>query len=175
MKFGEQFISETFAYTGGSGIRILDSCRLCVKTADDRNHSYAVGTLLYSSGRHTQRLRIEYEKGESIFIGIRSQSMPLKATSAKNAYQTPSSYGWSLGNYLVLNGQIIKENWISVNEEYVFQLVIDCDGRTLAIREERSIRFPNMQSMSVDLSQAPFPWQLFVVLQNKNDFVRLLW
>ena len=176
LKFDERFLSDTFSEKVNSNVKIIDNQRLCVKTGEDQHCAYVTGNLLYFQGKHLIKLMVSLTKQRIGFIGIRPANLPIQVNSTKNYLPIPSTFGVD-NDCLVLNGQcaLIGQAWTTVCPTNNFQIELDCDSRTMYIIRCQSFGTKEyVVTRFIDLTLAPFPWQLFIVLKDKNDYLRLL-
>jgi hypothetical protein len=176
LKFDERFLSDTFSEKVNSNVKIIDNQHLCVKIGEDQHCAYVNGNLLYFQGKHLIKLMISLTNGQIGFIGIRPANLPIQVKSTKTYLPIPYTFGID-NNGLVINGRcaLIGLSWHTLCPKNTFYIELDCDSRTMYIRRDQF--YSNIHPAPVrfiDLTLAPFPWQLFIVLKDKNDYVRLL-
>lgn len=157
----------------------------------------AVGSIPYQSGIHKIRIKVEYGRP---FIGILSHNIAIIDSKLTRRpyyfwkypvyYRSDSTYGWctagsvrthgfhwypTYNSYRIINGkespaQIEWEKAIMEDND-IFQLIINCDRRELEITNETQ---GNHDIIKVDLWNAPLPWRLFVVFCDLKSRVHLL-
>jgi hypothetical protein len=161
-----QDTSDVFENVCGNA-EIKEKGRLVVKTISG-GHTQIRGKSSYSTGRHALRFRVEQLNGW-IFFGIISKSQFMTVES----YYSSSSYGWSNQNqiYVGVSNQVNREQTIEIIQNDVMILSIDCDKRTIGLKNERLNR---TIELSVDINKCPFPWQLHLNLHAANTHVRIL-
>jgi hypothetical protein len=157
---------ERFQMTNDPDVQLTENSRIYEKIGTD-GWRCAFGTLTYSTGIH--RIRLKLDKGKvNILMGICSQ---IKPPTAPYFYDKPTTHGWFTHGYVMKNGQGSHPGWPQVNENDILELTINCNGRSLTIRNERSLAQNQMQ---VNIDEAPFPWCLLVVLFHKDSRVSLV-
>ena len=62
-------------------------------------------------------------------------------------------------------------NGDEITTDDVLHLTFDCDRRQIELLHERKNK---RHTLLVDIAQAPFPWQLLLVLDYLGDSVRIL-
>ncbi|CAF3202273.1 unnamed protein product [Rotaria sp. Silwood2] len=176
-KFDERYLSDTFSEKVNSNVKVLDNQRLCIKITEDQHCAYVTGNLLYFQGKHLIKLMTVLTKERIGFIGIRPANLPIQINSTKTSL--PISYTFGIDNKsLVINGICANtvQEWQTLNPVNTFLIELDCDSRTMHITRNQyySTNSPVVYVRFIDLTLAPFPWQLFIALKDKNDYVRLL-
>lgn len=143
-------------------------------TSSDWNYEYVLGEQSYHEGRHTILFRIEKcGVPYNIFFGCISSD----AIRNRISINSSSAVGWAGFNQVfrhgVRNGNLNWHGYYSsqIAAHDVLSLTFDCDKRQIELFHEDS----NMRHiLSVDVQQAPLPWQLLVMLTDKEDCVRIL-
>lgn len=154
-------------WTVGSGdVQLSDDDRRCEKISHGVYQS-VFGSQTYSEGVHRVRLRLE-EGRENVLMGICSYS---KTLAGPVFYNTPSTHGWFVHGYSVINGRDPQPGWPQVNENDVVELKINCDEQTLRIYNERS---GAQSSMEVNMYEAPLPWCLLVIFNLQHSRVSIV-
>jgi hypothetical protein len=158
---------ERFRTTNSSDIQLTDGDRRCEKITQHPNWQHISGTLDYSNGTH--RIRLKLEKGHyDILLGICSLNKP---PTGPYLYDKPTTHGWFIHGYTVVNGQNPKPQWSAADENDILELIINCDERSLSILNENT---QAKSSMRVDINEAPFPWCLLVLFHYKGSRVSLV-
>ncbi|CAF3273480.1 unnamed protein product [Rotaria socialis] len=142
-----------------------------VATCDSSvNHREIRGRNRYSSGVHKIRLYIEQAEQFWMFLGITSEPTPLRHLFCS----APCTYGWSNDNNIWTNGQKCRNssnNIIEMKKNDIVSLILDCNNRTMVMINERTNR---KYELSVNTANCPFPWQLYLNLNEANSCVRIL-
>jgi hypothetical protein len=155
-----------FWTVGNGDVQLSDDDRRCKKITDGIYQS-VFGTQTYSHGIHRIRLRLE-EGTANILMGICSYS---KTLAGPVHYNTPSTHGWFMHGYIVINGREPQPGWPQVNENDILELKINCDDQTLSIANERT---GAQSSMEVSLYEAPLPWCLLVLFNLQHSRVSIV-
>lgn len=174
--FEERHLTETFAETNQSHVRVLDERRLAIKTGDEQQCAFVTGHVHYFQGKHSIKLMQLVTRGEMGFIGIRPVNVPLEVRAGKNYLPVKNTFGVD-NTCLVVNGEQVSwaANWLTLWPLNIFRLHLDCDSRSMTItRDQYQTSNDRLPVRFVDLTLAPLPWQLFIVLKGKNDYVRIL-
>lgn len=161
-------MNEVFAHCIGD-IRIEDNGYVA-QHGTTMNDGSVRGNSEYKSGRHRLRFKIE-NYSTWVFIGILSKVTSLENTS----YKSSTSYGWVSEDYYFISGQPHKTaNIFSVynnHENDIIELIIDVANQTLHYTNERINR---LQTMTINTTKCPLPWQLIISLTDFNGRIRLL-
>lgn len=144
------------------------------RTNTDWNYEYVLGEQSYYEGRHTIPFRIE-RSGEpyNIFFGCISSA----AFRNRISINSTSAVGWAGFNQVFQHGvhnsdpnsHGYQSNEIAVND--VLSLTFDCDKRQIELFHEDTNK---RHILNVDVQQAPLPWQLLVMLADRDDCVRIV-
>jgi len=157
------------------GSVILDDDGLIAKHANnDWNYEYVLGEQFYSEGRHTILFKIE-QSGipYNIFFGCISS----EAIQSRISVKSPFTVGWFGFNQVYqhgirndnLNLHGYNSNVIAAND--VLYLTFDCDKKQIELFHEDTNK---RHILSVNIEQAPLPWQLLMMLTDKDDCVRII-
>lgn len=128
----------------------------------------ACGTNLYSSGVYHLRFRIIEKFYNAPFLGICTSSQPM----TEHMIRCPSTNGWSNFEFPVINGKeevTAKDRILRPGD--ALKMTIDCDRQQLLLRHLRTNR---LSQLTIDIRVCPFPWKLLVVLQRRDDAIRIL-
>ena len=161
--------NDLFERVSDSKIRIEDDGKKATHNGSTNCAVEIRGKKEYTTGCHTIILQIEECTGW-MFMGINSKSTPLQNQS----YNSISAYGWSSNNYLWTKGtgqantfapsfQLKKSDLVSVT--------FDCDTRKMSVT---NLRTKGKYEVDVDIGCCPFPWQLHVIIYERNNRVRIL-
>ncbi|CAF1687538.1 unnamed protein product, partial [Adineta ricciae] len=159
-----------------ANVKIIDNQRLCVKSGEEQQCGYVAGNLLYFQGRHFINLMTSFTNGRIGFIGIRPANLPIDMKPTKNFLPMSSTFGID-DKCLVMNGQCIDIalRWSTLCPKNTFHIELDCGSRTMhIIRRQYYTNDTPPPSKFIDLTLAPLPWQLFIVLRDQHDYVRLM-
>jgi hypothetical protein len=140
----------------------------------DMNFAYIFGQQYYSQGRQTVRFQIEQSSTPyNIFFGCTSS----RTIKSEIRLYSSSIIGWFGYN------QVCQHGFVNSNSEAhgynsheivtndVLYLTFNCEKRQLELFHERTNK---RHLVTVNMDEAPFPWQLLLVLTNINDCVRIL-
>jgi hypothetical protein len=137
-------------------------------------YSYIRGGLLYSHGRHTIRFKIEECKTPyCIFFGCVSSHVAL----TQDVFWSPAAVGWFGSNQVYEHGRCStnckKYGYRSqlIQKKDVLRLTFDCDKKRMTLFNER---LNTTCTLTVNTNNAPYPWQLLMVMLRKGDSVRIL-
>ncbi|CAF3607929.1 unnamed protein product [Rotaria socialis] len=140
----------------------------------DLDVAHIIGKKFYSHGRHTARFKIQQlTRPYSIFFGCISSSVVPEVLT----YKSSSVVGWFGYNEIYQHGVWNNNANVHGYDSYQFDrndvvnLTLDCDQQRLELFHER---FNKTHKLSVDIDQAPFPWQILVVLTHEDDCVKIL-
>ena len=129
-----------------------------------------LGEELYSHGRRTVRLRIQYSQTfYNTFLGCISP----RAIDRKVHFSSTFAAGWFGHNQIYQHG-LIKDNAYDCSQfrnNDILRLTFDCDKRRIELHHERTNTNNQLQ---IDTSKAPLPWRLLVVLCRPKDCLRIL-
>ena len=161
-------MNDLFERVSDNRVRITEDGRMATHNASTTCAVEIRGKNEYSTGRHTILLQIEESTGW-MFVGMNSKSTPLQNES----YTSRSAYGWSSNNYVWIKGtgqpnttnptfQLQKNDLISV--------VFDCNVRKISVTNQRT---NGNYELDVDIEICPFPWQLHVILYERNNRIRI--
>jgi hypothetical protein len=154
---------------------ILDEEGLLAKhTNDDWNYEYILGERLYSEGRQTVLFKIEQSGTPyNIFFGCIS-SQAIQSIISVNSSFTLGWFGYNqIYQHAVridnsdLHGYSSQE--IATND--ILHLTFDCDKKQIELFHEDTNK---NHVLRVNIAKTPFPWQLLMVLTDKDDCVRIL-
>lgn len=160
---------DLFEQVSDTKVRIGEDGKLASHDASTNCAVEIRGKNEYSTGCHTILLQIEECTGW-MFTGINSKSTPLQNQS----YNSKSAYGWSSNNYLWKNGNgqsITSAPSFQLKKSDLVSLVLDCDARKVCVINQRT---DGKYELDIDIELCPFPWQLHVVLYERNNRVRIL-
>jgi len=174
--------AERFDETGGYGHSLLNNKQVFEKLYATYGGNYACGQQKYSTGQHHIRFQLEPVLGgreaNTILVGIISSSVTPKDQYFNRA---PSTYAWETSSHewedettIVQNGEhqkVSKDRWSGAETGDILELTIDCDQRTISIKNETK---KGRSSMNVDLKNSPLPWKFIVIFSLYADRVRLL-
>ncbi|CAF1507304.1 unnamed protein product [Adineta ricciae] len=149
-----------------SDVQLTDNDRRCEKITQGV-YQCVFGSQTYSNGTHRVRLKLE-EGTANILMGICSYS---KTLAGPVHYNTPSTHGWFVHGYTVINGRDPQPGWPQVNENDILELKINCDDQSMTIYNERS---GAKSSMDVNLYEAPLPWCLLILFNLKHSRVSIV-
>jgi len=172
-KMSTAMTQERFSKVIGS--TILDEEGLLAKhNNEDWNHEYILGEQLYYQGRHTVTFKIE-QNGipYNIFFGCISSQAIQTRISIKSSFTT----GWFGYNQVYQHGirndksnlHDYNSNEFATND--ILHLTFDCEKRQIELYHEDTNK---KHILRVNINEAPFPWQLFMVLTDKDDCIRIL-
>ncbi|UJR32159.1 hypothetical protein I4U23_019626 [Adineta vaga] len=153
----------------------LDNDGLLAKhTSNDWNYEYVLGEQRYSEGRHTILFKIE-QCGipYNLFFGCISSEVIQKRISI-NSISTAGWFGFNqVYQHGIRNGNPsvhgYNSNEIAAND--VLYLTFDCEKKQLELFHEDTNK---RHVISVNIEKAPLPWQLLMMLTDKDDCVRIL-
>jgi hypothetical protein len=157
------------------GSAILNEGGFLAKHSDENwNYEYILGEQLYSNGRHTLRFKIE-QNGipYNIFFGCISS----QAIGSRISIQSSFSVGWFGHNQVYQNGtrnsnpKLHGYNSSEIATNDILHLTFDCDKKQIELFHEDTNK---THILRVNIKKAPFPWQLLMVLTDKDDCVRIL-
>jgi hypothetical protein len=157
------------------GSMILNEGGLLAKhTNEDWNYEYVLGERLYSQGRHTIQFKIEQNGTPyNIFFGCISSQAIQHRISIKSSF----TIGWFGYNQVYQHG-IRNDNpnlhGYNSNEfatDDLVQLTFDCERKQIELFHEDTNK---KHVLEIDITKAPFPWQLLMVLTDKDDCVRII-
>jgi hypothetical protein len=135
---------------------------------------YFLGQQRYSQGRQTVRLKIEQSNTPyNIFFGCISS----QAIEKEISFYSPFVAGWFGGDDIYQHGPCFvgakdhdyKSDNIRTND--VLQLTFNCEEKQIELFQER---LNKRLTLSVNINEAPFPWQMLLVLAYQNDRVRII-
>ncbi|CAF3337531.1 unnamed protein product [Rotaria socialis] len=155
--------SECFEKIAGNA-ELDENCLVAKKT--DVPSASIRGTILYSTGTHQIRFRVEHLSNKSIFIGVTPSTEQMTTTS----FKLPSSFGWWDTKFPVIRGIQVESGSFSMLAGDEISLTIACNEARLVYHNKRS----GLRSMSVNLDFCPLPWQLLVVLGAGENKIRIL-
>jgi hypothetical protein len=157
------------------GNAILNEGGLFAKHSnEDWNYEYILGEQLYSKGRHTLRFKIEQNGTPyNIFFGCISS----RAIGNRISIQSLLSVGWFGYNQVYQHGTRncnsklhgYNSSEFSIND--ILHLTFDCEKKQIELFHEDTNK---THILRIDIKKAPFPWQLLMVLTDKDDCVRIL-
>lgn len=151
-----------------AGVQLTDNNRRCKMVSRD-SWQCVFGTLTYSTGTHRIRLKLNRSINKNnILMGVCSQN---RLPPGPQFYDKPTTHGWFIHGYVIKNGVGSHSGWPKVNENDIIQLTINCDARSLTIRNENNRAESSLQ---VNINEAPFPWCLLLVMNCISDEVSLL-
>ncbi|CAF1487302.1 unnamed protein product [Rotaria magnacalcarata] len=155
--------SEYFEKIAGNA-ELDENCLVAKKT--DVPSASIRGTILYSTGTHQIRFRVEHLSNNSIFIGVTPSTEQMTTTT----FKLPSSFGWWDTKFPVIRGIQVESGAFSMHTGDEISLTIDCNEARLVYHNKRS----GLRSMTVNLDFCPLPWQLLVVLGAGENKIRIL-
>jgi hypothetical protein len=156
------------------GSVILDDEGFLAKhTADDWNYEYVLGEQHYSKGRHTILFQIEQNGTPyNIFFGCISSQAIQNRISIKSML----TVGWFGYNQIYQHGirhdnpqHGYNSNAFATND--ILHLTFDCEKRQIELFHEDTNK---KYKLRVNITKAPFPWQLLMILTDKDDCIRIL-
>lgn len=155
-----------------NNVKVLDDQRTFVNSKFGAC-ACAVGIHSYSSGIHS--IRIMVRRGRPI-LGIRSRNIPPVANEhLRGSYGVDrSTYGFERDLGHVLNGRLRRRNYEDMRLDHsnsICTLIINCDEHRLCLIDEDS---GEVDQVTVDILQAPFPWCFFIALPQSTAKVTLL-
>jgi hypothetical protein len=99
-------------------------------------------------------------KSENLFLGIASNN----ANTRRELWNTPTTYGWTTKNLVYRNG-VPEQGYRGYRSDLelgdTFLLVVNCDNKTISLKNERTGHTDNLQ---VNPNDCPLPWKLNVCL-----------
>lgn len=160
---------ERFNEIAGNAKLSQDNLKVTNTSIDDLNVLASIsGAVLYTSGLYQISFEIINKTKDYLFFGIKSSIEQLITT----AYCQPSTYGWWDMEYPVIKGRTCKhhqKNHIKNGDKII--LTLDCDqGRISYIHERTRIT----EKIEVDENTCPLPWKFLIIMNSKEDSVRLL-
>lgn len=164
-------IEEKFARVIGDAV-LHDEGRLAKHTTDDWNYEYLLGERLYYEGRHTIVFQLDQNGTPyNIFFGCISS----QAIESRISIGSSFTVGW-FGNNQVYQHGLRRDDAREYNSNDfamgdILHLTMDCDRQQIELFHEESKKTHRLQ---VNIIKAPFPWQLLVVLTDKDDCVRII-
>ena len=160
--------------TANQSISIENDGLLIRHVGPDLDYGHVLGQRTYSQGRHTLCFQIEHSAAPyMMFFGCISKS---KANKTMN-YKSPSVVGWFGYNEVyqhgVWNNSVRIHGYESsdIGSNDRLQLIIDCEKKQIEWHHPRTNR---RSKLSVNIDQAPLPWQLLIVLTHTDDCLRIL-
>lgn len=166
-------IEERFLKTT-NGASIENGGIIAKHTGPDLDFAHIIGKLFYSNGRHTTRFKIQQcALPYTIFFGCISASIVPEVFT----YKSPSVVGWfgydEIYQHGVWNNNVNTHGYDSneIQQNDVLSLTFDCDQQQIELCHERANK---THILPVDLDQAPFPWQILVVLVHQDDCIKIL-
>ena len=156
------------------GATLHDDGHLVKHSTEDWNYEYLLGENLYFQGQHTIHFKLE-QNGipYNIFLGCISS----RAIESRISIQSSFTVGWFGNNQIYQHGLRHTDSrvhhYTSTNfaTNDILRLTIDCDRNQIELFHEQSKK---KHLLRVNLTQAPFPWQLLMILTDKDDRVRIL-
>ena len=174
MKNIPKFIAQDrFSKVIGS-VTLSDDGLVAKHTSNDWNYEYVLGEQRYSEGRHTILFRIKQcGLPYNIFFGCISSEVVQKRISI-NSTSTAGWFGFNqVYQHGIRNGNPsvhgYNSNEISAND--ILYLTFDCDKRQIELFHEDTNK---RHVICVQTEHAPLPWQLLMMLTDKDDCVRIL-
>ncbi|CAF0936027.1 unnamed protein product [Adineta steineri] len=156
------------------GVTLDNDGLLAKHTSNDWNYEYVLGEQHYSEGRHTILFKIE-QSGipYNIFFGCISSEAIQKRISINSQF----TVGWFGFNQTYQHGirngnptsHGYNSNTIATND--VLYMTFDCDKKQIELFHEDSNK---RHILTVNTDKAPLPWQLLMMLTDKDDCVRIL-
>ncbi len=139
--------------------------------AESGGHSTARCHAEYSSGQHQFRFKIEQLSISNwTYFGIVSKNIPLE----DSPYNTPTTFGWTTNGAVLRNGSV-QLGYNGYNSDMaqndILELFLDCDRQKIRLTNERT---NNTHEIDVNMTQCPFPWQVYIGLYFQNDRIRYL-
>jgi hypothetical protein len=140
----------------------------------DSHYAHILGKMLYSQGRHTIQFRIiQSAVPYTIFFGCISSEIIQSSINYKSSF----AVGWFGYNEIYQHG--IWNNNLNIhgydsNEiqtDDILHLTFDCDQKQIELFHKRMNK---TYKLPVNINKAPLPWQLLVVLVQKDDCVKIL-
>lgn len=161
-------IEERFASVIGD-VSLHDEGRLAKHTTDDWNYEYLLGERLYDTGRHTIVFQLEQNGTPyNMFFGCISSQAIYSRISIRSSF----TVGWFGHNQVYQHGlrlQPYTSDDFAIGD--ILHLTIDCDRQEIELFHEESKK---KYLLRMNTIKAPFPWQLLVVLTDKDDCVRII-
>jgi hypothetical protein len=166
-------ISDRFSKVIGSVI-LSEGGLVAKHTNEDWNYEYVLGERLYSQGRHTILLKIEQNGTPyNIFLGCISSPAIQKRISIKSSL----TIGWFGYNQVYQHG--IRNNNPNLHgynshefaADDLIYLTFDCNKKQIELFHEETNK---NHILRIDTTKAPFPWQLLLVLTDKDDCIRIV-
>ena len=173
MSMMNTIIEERFARVIGDAI-LHDEGRRAKHTTDDWNYEYLLGERLYYEGRHTIVFQLEQNGTPyNMFFGCISSHTIESRISIGSSF----TVGWFGNNQVYQHGLCrddarvhqYNSNDFAIGD--ILHLTMDCDRQQIELFHEESTKKHLLQ---VNIIKAPFPWQLLVVLTDKDDCVRII-
>jgi hypothetical protein len=166
-------ISDRFSKVIGNVI-LNEGGLLAKHTNEDWNYEYVLGERVYSQGRHTIQFKIEQNGTPyNIFFGCISSQAIQNRISIKSLF----TIGWFGYNQVYQHG-IRNDNFhlhgYNSNEfaaDDLLYLTFDCDKKQIELFHEDTNK---NHIIRIDITKAPFPWQLLMVLTDKDDCIRIV-
>ena len=156
------------------GVILDEDGHVAKHTKNDWNYEYVLGEQLYSEGRHTILFKIEQSGTPyNIFFGCISS----EAIQSRISINSSFTVGWFGFNQVYQHGirngnpnsHGYNSNVIATND--VLYLSFDCDQKQIELFHEDTNK---RHILTVDITKAPLPWQLLMMLTDKDDCVRIL-
>ena len=164
---------EVFDRAFDSNVELDDEERTAISTDKMQKYTEIRGRLRYEFGRHQIRIRMEHKSDRWVFLGITSASTPLQ----KDSWKSLSTYGWCSDNYAYSRGDnsyhhsLFERTRIRMEKGDVITLIFHCEAKKISMINERT---QVKHELDVDLEKCPLPWQLHVIVREKNTHIRLV-
>jgi hypothetical protein len=164
---------ERFSKVIGNG-KIDERGIVATHIGSEADYTHFIGEQLYSQGRQTVRFKIEQGKTPyNIFFGCISS----QAIEQKIHYSSPLVVGWFGFNEIHQHGSYntsakdhgYRSDEVKTND--VLQLTFDCEKKQIELFQGR---LNKSHTLAVNINEAPFPWQLLLLLTHPNDCVRII-
>jgi hypothetical protein len=135
---------------------------------DSKTYSRVCGSLLYSSGIHLLRFRINTSRSNAFFVGIITST----ETIADKSSALKSVYGYRDDGASVMAGffkRAYRKIETQPNDEVL--LILDCSATKIRYLH---LRTGQLSEMEVEQQSCPLPWKLVVTLRHPGDEIKIL-
>jgi hypothetical protein len=176
LNFPEHFINDllfhrskdSFVDIYGEYLQVSKNGHVCEATGNHSHASCALGRGTYTSGVHRFNFIVFYDMA---FIGILPANIKPERAFMGSYFDTCGTHGWWIDDHVYVNGKLTKRQWTNAKENVMYELVIDCDQRRLGIRNNEMVTY---EYINVNLSDAAFPWRLYVGVRGSKNRLLLL-
>ena len=134
------------------------------------DYVHILGAQLYFHSQQTIRLRIQFIKPSyHTFLGCISSRITDKTVRFYSTYAA----GWFGHNQVYHHAQIKDNAYDSTlfHNNDILSITFDCDKQRIELHHERT---NTKNRLKIDMTKAPLPWRLLVVLGRPNDCARII-